>query len=57
MFNLDDYLIIAVNYIHSNPLSFGILWGLFKLMAIRSENTIDDKITTMISNWFKGRGE
>ena len=54
MFNLDDYLIIAVNYIHSNPLSFGILWGLFKLMAIRSENTIDDKITTMISNWFKG---
>ena len=51
-FNLDKHIIIFFNYIHSNPITFGALWGILKLMAMKSSTNTDDKILTWIGNKF-----
>jgi len=51
-FNFDKYIIIFFNYVHSNPITFGGVWGLLKLIAMRSPSTTDDKILTWIGNKF-----
>jgi len=51
MINPDIYLTAAGSFIKANPLTFGLLWALLKLLAKRSPSTEDDKILTMIGNW------
>ena len=50
--NVDPFILIALSYVHGNPLIFGALWGVLKIAAKRSKNTDDDKILTMIGNLF-----
>ncbi len=56
MFEADLYLKMALDYIHRNPISIGILFGLLKWVAMRTETTEDDKILTMVRNFIKPKG-
>lgn len=48
MVNIDEYIITGIAYIHDNPLTFGALWGLLKLLARYTPSVTDDKIMTWI---------
>jgi hypothetical protein len=48
MINIDQYIITGIDYVHKNPLFFGALLGLLKLIALRTPSVTDDKILTWI---------
>jgi len=53
MINPDIYIMAVGAFIKANPLTFGLLWALLKLLAKRSPSTEDDRILTMIGNFIK----
>ena len=59
MINIDQFFIVAIDYVHKNPITFTVLSGLFsgwlKILAARHPGIDDDKIRTLIKGWIFNR--